>query len=335
MATFRHDLTADYRQWRREATANERPLVSVIVPVYEDPDGIATTLEALADQTYPIEDYEVVVVDNGSNDRTPTVVEEFARAHEQIGKIIEPAGGSYTARNAGIEVASGSILSFVDADMWVAPDWLESVVDRLDETGAAYLACDVELSESEGRQSLAGRYNRRTAFPIRKYVERWEFAPTCCLTVRREVIEDVGGFDDRFVSSGDREFGNRVADAGYDLVFAPDVTMIHPPRTNVEELVDKAVRIGRGRYQVRRYHPDRYGRPSTALANPLAYTPPFPRSMAEHVSGWTDVPTARKVQFTLLAWVLTLAKAAGTWQEAVGRRDVSTAGDPSPNVGSE
>jgi glycosyltransferase involved in cell wall biosynthesis len=295
----------------------DEPFVSVIVPVYEYPEGIATTLEALVTQTYPTEQYEVVVVDNGSTDETPDVVREFADAHRQVRLVIEPAGGSYAARNAGIGVARGPVFSFVDADMWVEPDWLSRIVDRLSETGADALACDVAIAAPSGEQSLAERYNRRTAFPIQRYVEDWGFAPTCCLTVRRDVFDDIGPFDARLDSSGDREFGNRLVAAGYKLVFAEDVTMAHPPRTNLNSLVGKAVRIGVGRYQVRRYHPDRYGQPNTQLASPLNYTPPLPGSMANHVRDWEELPPTRQAMFLLLAWVLTLAKAYGTWHEAL------------------
>lgn len=308
---------------RLRQTDREDPYVSVIVPVYEDPEGIVTTLRTLAAQTYPTDRHEVIVVDNGSSDSTRDIASAFAEACSQIRLIVEPEGGSYTARNAGIEAARGSVLSFIDADMWVDPDWLESLIERLVDTDAKYLACDVEVAGPSGDQSLAERYNRRTAFPIREYVEEWEFAPTCCLTVRREVVADVGPFDDRLVSSGDREFGNRVAEAGYDFEFTDVVAVTHPPRTTTSALVGKAVRIGRGKYQVRKYYPERYGRPFTLLINPAQYTPALPQTMAKHVRGWDDVPGHRKLAFALLAWILTLAKTVGIWREALAQRDRS------------
>ena len=300
---------------------HDQPFASIIIPVYEDCAGIRTTLSALVEQTYPAAAHEIIVVDNGSGDATPDVVRSVTADHDQVTLLQEPAGGSYTARNAGIRAARGSILSFVDADMTADPTWLERVVERVVETDADYLACDVEISEHTCSQSLAERYNRRTAFPIEEYVREWNFAPTCCLTVRRAVIEDVGPFDTRLVSSGDREFGNRVANAGYELRFADDITMTHPPRTELDDLVGKAVRIGRGRYQVREYYPDRYGHPTAELANPLNYTPPLPRSMAAHVDAWATLGVAEKVQFTTLAWLLTLAKTLGTWKEAFEDRE--------------
>lgn len=323
------------RRATTERDAVERPFVSVVVPVYEDPDGLAVTLRSLVAQTYPDDRHEVVVVDNGSTDRTPTVARRFARAHRTVRTVVEHESGSYAARNAGIRAADGEVLSFVDADMSVDPDWLAAVVDRLERTGAAFLACDVALEGTAGRESLAERYNRRTAFPIREYVEEWEFAPTCCLTVRREVFDEVGLFDAGLVSSGDREFGNRVAAAGYELAFAPEISMTHPVRTSTRALVSKAVRIGRGSYQLRERYPHRYGRRFTLLVNPLTYTPPLPRSMCDHVTGWDGLSTGVKLQFTLLAWLLTLAKAYGKLSEMAAdiRREGETASRTARAVG--
>lgn len=299
------------------ATGDDPPSVSIVVPVYNDPEGIGVTLDALVAQTYPTASHEILVVDNGSTDRTPAVVRRFGDEHEQVTLLSEPAGGSYTARNAGIRASGGEIVSFVDADMWVEPTWLASVVDRLVGTGAACLGCSVRLGEGDGDASLAERYERRTAFPVEDYAEKWGFVPTCCLTVRREVIEEIGPFDSRLTSSGDLEFGNRIVDAGYDIVFADDIEMGHPPRTTVRSLVEKEVRIGRGRIQLRRYHPERYGRPVGYLLNPLRLTPPTPASMASHVRGWDGLSPVEKVRFGLLAWLLTLATAYGGVREVL------------------
>lgn len=297
--------------------SGRRPFVSVVIPVYEDPEGLAATLRSLADQTYPDDRHEVVVVDNGSSDRTPGVARRFEREHGTIRTAVETTPGSYAARNTGVEVTTGSVVSFVDADMTVAPDWLASVVDRLEASDAFYLACDVELPAPESGESLAARYSRRTAFPIEQYVTAESFAPTCCLTVRRRVAEDVGRFDDALISGGDREFGNRVAAAGYELTYAPDVSMTHPVRDSLRALVSKAVRIGRGSYQLRERYPTRYGHPLGLLVNPLTYTPPTPRSLRRHVDGWAELPVVERVSFFLFAWLLTLCRAYGKLAQAL------------------
>jgi len=104
------------------------------------------------------------------------------------------------------------------------------------------------------------RYDQFTGFPIKTYIETQQFCPTCCLVVRRSVIDDLGGFDSCLVSGGDKEFENRVADAGYELVFADDIVLQHPTRSSFTALAKKDLRVGNGLGQLQQLYPDRYGR---------------------------------------------------------------------------
>lgn len=313
----------DRQTSRRNGPAS--PTVSVVVPVYNDPDGVTTTLESLADQTRT--DFEVLVVDNGSTDDTGDVARTLCADRDGWRVLTESTPGSYAARNAGIDEAQAEVLAFVDADMAVDSDWIARVVDRMavaDDAGGTtpderidYLACAVDLGTEPDDASLATRFEHRTAFPIADYVERQGFAPTCCLVVTRRLLDAVGGFDDSLQSSGDKEFGNRVRDAGYSLHYAADVVLHHPPRTTVGALVKKAVRIGRGTYQLRRRHPDRYGRPRSLLLNPLTYTPPTLGTMRATVRDWDVLSRDERLRFYALATLLTFARARGKLQEAV------------------
>ena len=238
----------------------DRPSVAVVVPVYNDPEGIARTLDSLLIQStdHP---FDVYVVDNDSSDRTPDVVRNYSddRVHLHFETDIQ---SSYAARNVGIRSTSTDILAFVDADVTVPEDWLESALGEFQSADADYMGCTVELTLPDD-PTLAARWDHHTGFHVKQYLERQHFAPTCCLVVRREVFEDVGLFDHRLTSGGDKEFGNRVHEAGYDLHFAADVTMYHPTRNSIRELVRKDLRVGRGLCQLQRYHPDRYGKPGT------------------------------------------------------------------------
>jgi len=117
------------------------------------------------------------------------------------------------------------------------------------------------------------RYDHHTGFPIDGYLNHQQFAPTCCLFVRRDVFEDVGLFDPRLVSGGDKEFGNRVDNAGYNQQFAEDVEMYHPTRNSLDALVSKDRRVGRGLCQLQRYHPNRYGTPVSHRDQPGSSVP--------------------------------------------------------------
>ncbi len=291
-----------------------RQEVAVVVPVYNEPEGIGTTLESLRTQT--IDDCRIIVVDNNSADRTPDVVQSYddddriTLAHET------EIQSSYAARNTGIRNTSAEILAFVDADMTVPEDWLESALSTFQTEDADYMGCNVELTPPTN-PTLAARYDHHTGFPIQQYLEHQQFAPTCCLFVRRNVFEDVGLFDHRLISGGDKEFGNRVHEAGYDLHFADDATMYHPTRNTIPELVKKDRRVGRGLCQLQRYHPDRYGRPGV---------PPRPSGLK---SPDRDLPTRDRLAFSSLSTFLTGVRGLGYYQEYVtGERRTDLEGIP-------
>jgi hypothetical protein len=164
------------------------------------------------------------------------------------------------------------------------------------------MGCNVELTLPDD-PSLAARYDHHTGFPVEQYLESQRFAPTCCLFVRRAVFEDVGLFDHRLESGGDKEFGNRVHDAGYELHFAADVTMYHPTRNSLRAHVKKELRVGRGLCQLQRYHPDRYGTPGVA---PRPSGVRSPDAEDELMGGW---------RFRLLGMLLTLVRGVGYYRE--------------------
>ena len=105
----------------------QQPFVSVIIPVFNDNESLRLCLAAIAQQTYPQARYEVIVVDNNSQESTTQVVDEF----EGVVLVKEPQPGSYIARNRGLLSAQGSAIAFTDADCVPALTWLEAGVTAL------------------------------------------------------------------------------------------------------------------------------------------------------------------------------------------------------------
>jgi len=228
---------------------------SVIIPVYNDPEGLQTTVESLLDQT--VDDYEVIIADNGSTDKTRTLAVEYAREYDSVTHVIEDEiQSSYAARNAGIEAARGEILCFIDADMWVESTWLKQVQERMHNGEIDYIGCNVEVVVED--ETMFAAYNQRNSFPVGERMARDKFAPTCCLVVRSVVVADVGRFDERLISGGDAEFGLRVSRAGYDQTYAEDITMYHPARSSLRSILKRRYRVARGQIQRARYHPERF-----------------------------------------------------------------------------
>jgi len=249
---------------------------TIIVPVYNDPKGIQITIDSLLQLDYPNDDYEILIVDNNSDDATREVAAKKAKGDNHVQILLEDdIQSSYAARNTGIETAKGKFLAFIDADMTVDPDWLTDLDSVFSEQDADYIGCNVQIYLPDGsNSSLIGQYNAATGFPMEQNMKQRSFAGAGCLAVRKNIINDLGGFDSTLVSSGDREFGHRVAEARYDQYYADHIVLRHPARTSLQSLLAKAVRIGRGKSQLYRLHPDMSGvRP---WYHPFNVLPPRP-----------------------------------------------------------
>lgn len=302
-------MTSDEYQPGDAHSAVDGVATSVVVPVYNDPEGLRTTVESLLDQTAT--DYEVVIADNGSTDGTAAVAWEFAR-RERVRHVVEDEiQSSYAARNAGIEAANGDVVAFLDADMWVESDYVETVTDRMESGDLDYVGCDVALVADGG--TVAG-YRRATGFDVETYVREKRFAPTCCVVTRQRVFDAVGRFDSRLRSNGDLEFGHRVREAGFDLAFEPAVTLYHPARSTLRDLVAQSRRIGRGRAEIRAYHGGRFD--VRALTDPRRYLPVNPVAFRERVSGASRSPTELFLWY-LIACVQKWSIAAGYLERRV------------------
>jgi len=216
-------------------------MISVIVPVYNDPNGLQDTLQSLTNQDYT--DYEVIVVDNGSTDNTREIAKKFP-----VKLLVEERRSSYAARNKGVENAKGDVIAFIDADMTVDRNWLSRIAKK----DADYLGCKVEIIAS--KNNIFSRYNSLTGFPVLRYITEKHFIPTCCLVVKRNVFKKIGFFNSNLISNGDLEFGIRVYKAGYKMEYAPNITMYHPARESFCSLFEKYFRIGKG---FRQYNPRR------------------------------------------------------------------------------
>lgn len=227
------------------------PFVSVVVPVLDDAAGIRITLQALLEQAYPRERYEVLVTDNGSEDGTREVVAAFERQHPDRVRLLTELGtrSSYAARNTGIDAARGEILAFTDADCVPAPEWIEAGVRALD-SGAAYAAGRVEMTYRAQEPNIWEFYDAVGKMNQKRYMERYGFGATANLFVRRAVIEAHGRFRGDLVSGGDYEFGRRLAGAGENGVYAEDAVVRHPARSTASAILQKQRRILRGRRQL-------------------------------------------------------------------------------------
>ena len=231
------------------------PFVSVIIPVYNDSQRLKFCLEALEQQTYPKTRYEVIVVDNGSDDVEPVkaTVAQFGQAIV----IEESKPGSYAARNKGISQSKGEVIAFTDADCIPASDWIEQGVKYLLQTpNCGLVAGKIELFfKRPDRLSMVELYESVMAFRQDQHLSQFRYGSTANVFTFRRVLDRVGWFNDSLKSSGDLEWGQRVAVSGYQQAYGADARIAHPARSTAAELYKKTIRIAGGIYdgQIQKY----------------------------------------------------------------------------------
>ena len=135
------------------------PAISVIIPVYNEADVVVETLESLTAQTFG--DFEVICVDDGSTDDSADLVRRVAERDGRIRLVTQANGGAASARNAGLDLARGTYVCFLDADDLFAPTLFERLVAAISETGADFALCEVDIVQQ-------GREGSRPLFRIAK-----------------------------------------------------------------------------------------------------------------------------------------------------------------------
>lgn len=118
-------------------------LISVIVPVYKVEPYLDKCVQSIVDQTY--RNLEIILVDDGSPDRCGEMCDDWAAKDSRIRVVHKKNGGLSDARNAGMEIAAGDYIAFVDSDDWIDVNYLHHLYRAIRETGAGIAACDIRL----------------------------------------------------------------------------------------------------------------------------------------------------------------------------------------------
>ena len=223
------------------------PRASVVVPTFNRAALLPRVLPALLEQDYP-QDYEVVVVDDGSRDDTPRILEEWARRHpERLRVLRQENAGPARARNRGAAAAEGSFIAFIDDDCVAERSWLRRLDEAFDTTRAACLAGAVVNAEG----SWIGRYVNRES--VIDHVAAADGSVAELITgnaaVRTPVFRALGGFDEaiRVAGGEDTEFSVRLRAAGHVIARAVEARVFHESRIGLADYLRMIFRHGRGR----------------------------------------------------------------------------------------
>ena len=117
------------------------PLISVIVPIYNVEKYLARCVDSIVNQTY--KNLEIILVDDGSPDRCPQMCDDYAKKDSRIKVVHKKNGGLSDARNAGMAVATGEYISFIDSDDYVSDDFFECLLDIMNKENSDIAECSV------------------------------------------------------------------------------------------------------------------------------------------------------------------------------------------------
>ena len=133
---------------------NKKLLISIIVPIYRVEKYIQKCVDSIINQSY--ENIEIVLVDDGSDDRCPEICDEYARKDERIKVIHKKNGGLVSARKAGVREANGKYLTYVDGDDWISRDYINKFVDALTDTRIDIVWAVAHTREYDNNSRVSG-----------------------------------------------------------------------------------------------------------------------------------------------------------------------------------
>ncbi|MGL6344234.1 MAG: glycosyltransferase, partial [Waterburya sp.] len=223
------------------------------------------------EQTYPQDLYEVIVVDNASDESIEPIVAQY----KQAVATYEKQPGSYAARNQGISLAKGEILAFTDSDCIPAKDWLENGVAALKSNpNCGIVGGQVKLFYQDPKHLTAVElYENYGAFTQQQNIEKFRFGVTANLFTFKSVFERVGNFNSQLKSNGDREWSHRVYNHKYQLVYDQQVLVHHPARFSLKEIYQKCLRTVGGQEEVAQKNNDKLVKIDSKLI--LGFLPPI------------------------------------------------------------
>lgn len=225
------------------------PLLSVIIPAFNAESTIKHCINSLQSQSYPKNQFEIIVVDDGSTDRTV----EFAKEAGADKVIATKHLGTSQTRKKGFNEARGKILCSLDSDCESKDGWLQTITKELENLDA--ISGPIENGIKNSSISWAEYLLEFSEFNEHKPRSEIRFLPGCNQAMRRNAYESTSGFS-QVQSSDDVFFGESLQRAGIKCYFVPEMKIIHLGTTDIEKFLSKFKRRGSGFFNTRKQIPN-------------------------------------------------------------------------------
>jgi len=228
----------------------QEQLFSIVIPTYNRPERLAICLESIAQQNYPVDRFEVIVVDDGSETPIEPVVASF-RKQLNLTLLTQPNSGPANARNNGATRAKGKFLVFTDDDCMPAPEWLKTLEARFTQApdcligGRTLNALPDNLYSTASQVLIDYLYEYYNADRNRS-----SFFASNNLALPAERFHALGGFDNTFplAAGEDREFCDRWLQYGHQMIYAPEAQVYHAHKLTLHSFWRQHYNYGRGAF---------------------------------------------------------------------------------------
>ncbi len=224
---------------------------SVITPGFNAEDTLPLLLDSLSNQI--TKDFEVIVIDDCSNDRTAEIARSY---HGNLIQLRKNHGPAY-CRNIGAKAARGEILVFTDSDCWVSRNWLQNIQRHFSQNDTDVLMGKLSLMPS----SFLGDAISALGFPAGGAIgfdKIWKVDPkgftdslsSCNFAIKKNIFRKVGGFDESFPYPGgeDSILAYRLRKLNYRIKYCPDVLIHHRARSSFIEFLKWQFRRGKSSF---------------------------------------------------------------------------------------
>lgn len=240
------------------------PLVSIIVPCYNEQATIHLLLESILKQTYPRASMEVVIADGLSEDQTRRAIASFQAEHADLFlRVVDNERRSIpSSLNLAIKASRGEIIVRLDAHSMPIPEYVARCVQDL-ENGCGNNVGGLWMIQPGGRDWMAESIAAAAAHPLGAgdALYRLKAKAGAVDTIpfgafRRELIEEIGGFDETLLTNEDYEFNARIRQSGGVVWLDPEIRSTYIARRSLPELARQYWRYGFWKYRMLRRYPN-------------------------------------------------------------------------------
>jgi cellulose synthase/poly-beta-1,6-N-acetylglucosamine synthase-like glycosyltransferase len=216
---------------------NAYPKVSIIVAAYNNEQTIQECLKSILALDYPAGLIEVILMDGGSKDATVKIAEKYPV------KVVSIRLNAPAAYNYAMKIAAHSVLGFIDADAKVESQWLRKLIPHLEELKVAGVSGSIETWNAENPWAKSIGYELKNRYSrIGKYTGR---IATMNLLLKKEVIEEAGGWDENLPSQYDTDLGFRMSAKGYKIAYEPTAVCYHYNRQTIRAYFRQQLQYGK------------------------------------------------------------------------------------------